>query len=610
MEWSDVISIFKGIFKILFWIISKIVKWVVGLFFKIIYLKKSKSSRTKISVLIAKFENDDSKNGYRDLIAEQLAEHGFETIRLQEVIRLGDQPKTDEAILEAKKTALKLIKDKKSDLLIWGRVYQSEKGLPVFHLFFNVSEDDKNIRNVYPLEANFELPKELIDKIWSVISLIIDSQVSDSLNFDKYDGSSALNLIEKVDGLLKSEAWTKAGKETQLEILNNFSTALCIYGRQKSDEKMLSRSIAILEKNLEEIDGSNEFKFQPMKISLANYYLSLGMIDKKIDRLKYSEKLYREVLKGYREDQSRFIFALIKNNLSYVLLRLGEREKGLKNLNESIKEVEEALTILKKEKSPDEWMASKNNLGLALWALGERKPGIVDFQKAINVLKEALEFCNRRKKPLRWGIINNDLGLIQLELGIREEKLSELKKAVKSFKNALKERRKKEVPAGWAQSMGNLGSAYMEIGMQKNSKYFLKKSLRTFDKTLEVQTEEKLPLPWALIKINIGCAWHQLGIRESGIESLKKSIRSCEEALKVCSPDHSADHWIKAKSCLANATSVLGIKEKNLNDLKKALLIFNEILSVLDENESTFIYEKIKKDRDFLATRLKLKKLF
>ena len=295
---------------------------------------------THFSVLIADLEGD-ADGSQTEQLAEALSDsRGLQVIQLGRVLKIGNVGDVKQNIAKAEGTGRTWLREKKADVLVWGR----DTGTFLKLRFLSAGAPGRpdglgRFGEVFELPRGFgpALGTQIVSLTLIAVAPATEAQGTYLVELLK---PTALKLKKLLDD--KSPGFES---EQRSRLQHSFGVAATVLGEQTGDSDWLEEAVAA----------------------------------------------YRAALEERTRERVPLDWAATQNNLGTALGTLGERESGTARLEEAVAAYRAALEEWTRERVPLAWAMTQNNLGAALRTLGQRESGTARLKEAVAAYGAALE---------------------------------------------------------------------------------------------------------------------------------------------------------------------------------------------------------------------------
>jgi tetratricopeptide (TPR) repeat protein len=609
----------------------------------LVRLRIRRASGLRIAVLVAKLEDDTPANSIRQVVIETIErelKESIHIIRWSEALYLQDGNHV-ESEAAARRRAIAWLKDKRCDILIWGRIKSSN----VVALRFSLSDQADATRENYALSGEyFELPTRFISDLGSAIATCVLTSMkiataearqylvpamklaaerlrplaaSPNPQFDRATRGALMHCYALARGTIgiqensvsdlreAVEFYEKAlGERTRDRSLsewatsqNNLGNALCRLGELTGERILIERAIRLYEE-VQRVRTRERFPllWAGTQSNIGNAFVLLGQRKTNFSPLLQAIAAYRDALQEQTRERDPLNWAITTINLAHAIYVKGTRELGTSDLIEATELYGGALEIRTRDKSPLEWADAKNNLGISLLALGDRQGDLNYFHQAIFSLRDSLRAYDRNHLPGKWAATQINLanaltfiGGHDFQSGETREGITLLERAVSTLRESIDEFTKKGATAMRAKAQFNLGRALCKLGEIQDNPTQLMQGIDVFRNNLEAHSADSWPIEWASTKNELGVALTRLGDLK-GAESHRQAVRALRSALTVFTFANFPFSWVRVQANLADALRRLGKEERNLSLFKESEAVFRETLSLLDRGTNRIMW--------------------
>jgi len=462
----------------------------------------------RLTIILADLENDDSnrqKNNVRDALLHYLGENSIQIITYPQVLAIGEG-QYDAEVLKTQARAQKVLKGKRGDLLIWGRV----KSAGVLALYFTALSGKTSMVSSYALDATLELPAKFDNDLGAAVAARVlalgTALINRQGNFLTPYAEHFATQIKPLVAISKP-GWSADARGA---VLYAFGLAKTLAGEEHGNTEALKEAIDVLGAALKEYPRTNApLRWAGIQNTLGNALRALGEREPDTAQLEEAVTTYRAALSAYTAVP--LLSAATQNNLGNALQLIGARQNNTARIKEAIDAHHEALKVLSLKQSARDFAATQNSLGNALLLIAEHETGTTRLKEAVTAYDEALKVYDRTTLPLFWAGIQLNRATALRMIGEREPGKARLKNAIAGYREALTVYSREHNPLDWAMSIGNQAIAMMlladrngDLAMAEKAVASMAAACKTFQDTghqafaKEMQT--KLPLAQALVK--------------------------------------------------------------------------------------------------------------
>ena len=246
-------------------------------------------------------------------------------------------------------------------------------------------------------------------------------------------------MISKTDAILGLAYEKHWDHSTVLQIKENLSVLLCLYGTKTHDVPTLERAInltgEVLKNRTSTEDTHNWAVYQN---NLGTVCYTLGSMQGSTDLLRQSCRAYREALRVFTRGYDPDTWAGLELNLSLSLMELAQREPGVESVREAIRLMEKASATISPDGQTTDWIQFQDMLGCAYRILGERQATSDSLRASIRHFEAALSRQELKLLPVENANVETNTGSVYSALGIKEQSVADLEKALTHTQNGLR----------------------------------------------------------------------------------------------------------------------------------------------------------------------------
>jgi tetratricopeptide (TPR) repeat protein len=545
--------------------------------------------------MVASIEGDTAEHSARETIRDSLKTHlgdKLEIVVLPETLRLTDGHDQD-AEAKARTQARKWLKEKRCDLIIWGRI----KAPNILALRVTAADLFESSLTTYSLSpTTLDLPVNFISDLGAAIALRVASALP-SIDIPTEDITQRLRT-------LATKPHRAFDPLTQMLLLHVYGYAEATIGIHNGSKRSLLNAVSAFKFALRKQRKSPDKYFQA-KITndLGWAYMNLGERDSNAETLK-------KAISAFEDAANNFKKLVAKEDLGWALMQLGTslrilgERNGLPQLVEkAVSTFREALSVFRKSNFPDCHAFVQNNLGNALRSLGARSLKTEYLTQAIDAHSCALLEINRIDKPTEWGLLQNNLGLDLLDLGSRASDVKILQRSLDAFEKAFSSQQDMTVPQKIT-IRNNLAIVNTEIGRLLGETKYLLAAVKILTELVKGDELTLTPYEKGQALHHLGSAQLEWGIMESNTDLMKQAKDSYLEALQQRSKKDAPYDWAGTMDNIGGAIIVLAELTKDFSQINEAIERCQAALSTFESIGATY---DAKTARSRLNTALELK---
>jgi hypothetical protein len=285
-------------------------------------------SGEKISILIARLADDTPTDSFRTTVYETIRRDLGDAVELTnwpDIQVLGDGHEYD-IERQAFEKAQALLKERKCDLLVSGRVKGRSADSTVISLRFTVAESSGQSPENYKLTETFDLPADFVVHLGAAISARVMMSAAPAVHMSSHYLVPLMRATaERLEPII-NRLNPSFDAETRGSLLSNYALVLSSIGLQAGSNSSLLQAIAAFHATLQE----------------------------------------------YTRERVPLDWAMTQNNLGNTLAILGERESDTARLQEAVGAHRAALQEYTRERTPLDWAMTQNNLGNTAGCLQNR----------------------------------------------------------------------------------------------------------------------------------------------------------------------------------------------------------------------------------------------
>ncbi len=544
----------------------------------------------KLSIYVAELDGDDDRQTHRrsliDSITEQIGRNAVEVIPAGLTLKHKDGVSEDDAALPAMHEARQLLRAKKGDLLIWGRVHTViGRGACVELRFVSANLDGTEGKRFGLVEDKLTLDVDFGPAMGTALSATVAAlALPASENIGSYLVPKLRPLADRLQPLATNPP-NSFKPDDQASLIHSYSLIELALGDQSGDSSSLERAVSACRDALKIYSRERTpLKWAVTRGNLGAALLLLGESAADPTRLEEAVVALREALEERTRERTPLGWAMSKMVLGIALTRLGERETDSARLEEASGVIRDALTEVTRERSPDQWIATQTSLGTVYRALSVRESGGPWLEQAVAAFRRALSGCMREQMPLAWAMAQNNLGSVLLQLGERENCTAQLKNGVAACREALKEFPRNRMPLKWALVQSNLATAFRFLGERDGGTSQLEDAIECYRSALKVYTREQAPFRWATTKIGLAGTLVALSNRRNSDGLLEEAAEACGESLTVITRERAPIQWCAAQATLGDALTALGERPNGAGQLAGAIAAYQEALKEISSD--------------------------
>ena len=392
----------------------------------------------RIGIRVARLSGPGGEKHSRHIISAIGNTQELQTRAINKVLSINPSADAPSQLARLTVAARQFLADQYADLLVWGRVLESET---VMHLYFVARANwDQQAPGAFQLETTLALPIDFGASMADLLRTVCLAAVLPKTADKRQMRTSALfNALNTANAAFNN-------------IPNNFSS------REKSCLYLCYGNA---------IAAASKPGFNPELLSKAEtqYQLALGSLNL---------------------DTAPVEWAQVKKHLASITHIEAERNHDPQALAKAILELTEALTGHTQDHHGQAWAILQNRLGLVYYRLGFDDGDTKLLRQALRCFQLALRVYTKDQNPLRWAEIMSHFAQVAQVLGGLQQSPDALATAVNACRSVLEVRDFERVPKAWAASQNNLGSALFLLGKQTRSIKHLEASLAAFKSALEV----------------------------------------------------------------------------------------------------------------------------
>jgi tetratricopeptide (TPR) repeat protein len=381
------------------------------------------NTEKRITLLIAKLDGDNSSGSLRETIIDAIKGQLSNSVAIYRwpsplILASGID---EEAEKSAHKTATSWLKQKRCDLLIWGRV----KADNVISLRFTPAEKDEAQPQTYVLTSEtFELPTKFITDLGVAIAAYVTSCVNNALGSGRYIAPTLRALADRLDAITNEKS-AEFGLATIGSLKHCHALVLLRLYDQTSVVDDLETSISLNREALAIRTRSNmPNEWAKTQNNLGTALARLGHVSGEIKYFLDAILALRACLEERSPQKSLLQWTGTQLNLAGVYAELGKQVNDVANLEEANFIYDLIITPELRDADPRLWAMAQNNHGIVLLALANKQIGEGNLQKSLDAFTEALEVTTLDESPIDWANVKINLGGTLLELGDRKSNLA------------------------------------------------------------------------------------------------------------------------------------------------------------------------------------------
>ena len=586
------------------------------------------NSEKRITLLIAKLDGDNTSGTLRETIIDAIREQISDSVA---VYRWPD-PLTlengidEEAEERARKKAIRWLKKKRCDLLIWGRVKADNN----VSLRFTPAEIDEAKPRTYILTpGTLELPAKFIADLGVAIAAYVASNIriatasghymvptlralADRLHAitnnegEKFGLTTAgslkhchafvlIKLYEQSNAIDDLEASIALGRaalalrtrsnmpDEWAKTQNNLGTALARLGHVTGESKYFHDAIRALQASLEERSPQKSLLgWTGTQLNLAGAFVELGRQVDDVANIEQANFIYDLIITPELREADPRLWAVARNNHGLVLLTLSNKTIGENYLQQALAAFTEALEVTTLDEWPFDWASTKSNFGIALLELGDRRNIPGPYETAAEHFNDALKVFDRRRSPRSWAMIQGHLGLALCLAGSGNGDAELLRRAISALNASLTGTDKVRDPVSWRKAEHNLGRALFFLGsLEQEEISFLDKAVAAFRASLAETPREEAPREWQSTMVDLGWALQKIGEREPNTNRLREAQRIFGDVLESLTSAVAPIDWASAICGLGRSLGVLGELEGDMAFLHQSIAYFERAFEVM-----------------------------
>ncbi|MCF1504387.1 tetratricopeptide repeat protein [Afifella sp. H1R] len=305
-------------------------------------------------------------------------------------------------------------------------------------------------------------------------------------------------------------------------------------------------------------------------------------------RLEEAEACLREALEEYRPERTLVRWADAHIMLAHILRLRGRNAPKTAALEEAIAIGRRVVADLPQKRAPFVWAQAHTSLGHALEALAERKGDPSLLLEAGRVYAQALKEWPRSRLRLRWAATNANLGNVLATLADRTGKPDTLEDAIACYHAALKVQNRRKHAKAWASTQNSLAYALRLLGEETGNRTHLEKAVAATRAALEEWPRERFPQDWAMGQMNLGTNLCVLGQRRRNKRLIREGIAAFYRSLEERRREEMPVEWAESQGSLANGLRALGELEKSPQRLEESLSAYRAVLALHDLDTAPF----------------------
>ena len=287
-----------------------------------------RGSNQKISILLARLADDTTTDSFRTTLFETIRRELGDAVELTnwpDIEILGDGYQYDIERRAYEKTQ-KLLKDRKCDLMISGRVKGRSTNATVLSLRFTVAEAEDGSPETYKLTDTFDLPAGFIGNLGAAIAARIVMNAAPAVHMTGHYLVPLMRATaERLDPIV-SRLNPSFDSDTRGSLLFSYALVMSIIGEQAGTADALIQAV----------------------------------------------EAYRAALLEYTRERVPLDWATTQNNLGTALATLGERESGTAQLEQAVEAFRAALEVFEPAKASHYIEGTRHNLAQAQELLAAR----------------------------------------------------------------------------------------------------------------------------------------------------------------------------------------------------------------------------------------------
>ncbi len=463
------------------------------------------ASETKLSIIVAGFENDPDRQVERLICETLLEEPGIEVLRLEDRFETFNQ-NPQAAKDEAEAAVRAILRKNGSDIMVWGKVLRLGNQIHI-KLHWTPSEELRQVPSWsrFKITESLALPNLLWEDLAQVLKMLLVA------HYDKeYLGQEGRFLradikpfVDKGVHLLANQELLKNWTARELGTVQFVvACALIIHGELAGDNDYLEQAKLLLETASGHLPPQSfPLEWFEARRNLARVLRVAGERNADKTYLEESIKLYSEIVDAGRQDRQD---ALARIGLAISQYRLGERYLQPQYFQEAITTYESALEFVSEDKTPDLWGLIQSGLGAVYTLMGERTTDPAYLEKGIEHSEKALSVFSPERAPYYWGSTASNLGACYTRMAERNQSAGLLNKAKELFRELFSSFAQEQAPYHWAVAQSNFGIVLMHLGTMNKDLVTLKEAEEVFRSAIQSYTWEQAPLDLAMIHNNLG----------------------------------------------------------------------------------------------------------